>query len=182
MLPAETKQEFIKLRAEGLSYEKIQKELGISKSTCSKWEQQLADQIAEYKAEQLKELYNEYGMLKEARIKRLGDTVNKLKTAIDNLDLSEVAPEKLLDLYLKYTDALKSEYIAPITKPTITGENVPQELVKALTDLLTRIQAGEVTAEQASRESTAIANIIKAYEQVEVKQKIEALEAIIEAR
>ena len=182
MLPAEVKQEFIKLRAEGLSYGKIQKKLNISKSTCSSWENKFADQIAEYKAEQLTALYDEYGMLKEARIKRLGDTVNKIKTALDNVDLSEVAPEKLLELYLKYTDALNNEYIAPRTAPAIKGDNVPQELVNVLTDLLARVQAGEVTKEQASRESTAVANLLKAYELVEIKQKLDTLEAIVETR
>mgnify|MGYP000052188596 CR=1 FL=1 len=72
MKTAETKQEFIKLRAEGLSYRKIQDRIGVSKSTCQKWEQAYKREIAELKADSMSELYNAYGMTKEARIKKNG--------------------------------------------------------------------------------------------------------------
>ncbi|BCQ31307.1 helix-turn-helix domain-containing protein [Limosilactobacillus fermentum] len=41
-----TKQKFIQLRAEGLSYAKISEQLHLSKSTCSSWENKFADEIA----------------------------------------------------------------------------------------------------------------------------------------
>ena len=41
-----TKQKFIQLRAEGLSYAKISDQLHLSKATCSKWKSKFADEIA----------------------------------------------------------------------------------------------------------------------------------------
>lgn len=92
-----TKQKFIQLRAEGLSYAKIGEQLNISKGTCSKWEDQLTDEIAELKKDHLQELYEEYGMQKEALIKALGKVLNKIDDAIDDADFSAMTPAQLLD-------------------------------------------------------------------------------------
>ena len=182
MKPQEMKTEFIRLRAEGRSYSYIADTLHISKSTCSSWEAELKDAIAELRQEQLTELYNSYAMTKEARIKKLGDTLDSINTALDGADLSEIPPEKLLDFKLKYTEALKGEYTGS-GKPYQFSEKVEaKDIVVALGDLLNRVRSGEVTAEQASRESTVIANLLKAYDIVEVKAKLDALEAIIGGR
>ncbi len=182
MKPQETKTEFIRLRAEGRSYSYIADKLHISKSTCSSWEQELKGAIAELRQEQLNELYSSYAMTKEARIKKLGDTLESINTALDGADLSEIPPEKLLDFKLKYTEALKGEYTGSGTPYQFTDRLDPKEIVVALGDLLNRIRAGEVTTEQASKESTVIANLLKAYDTVEVKAKLDALEAIVGGR
>ena len=182
MKPQEQKTEFIRLRAEGRSYSYIADTLHISKSTCSSWEKELQDAIAELKQEQLNELYSSYYMTKEARIKKLGETLNRINEALEAVDLSEIPAEKLLDFKLKYTEALKEEYTGT-GKPYSFSEKIePKEIVEALGDLLERIRAGEVTAEQASRESTVIANLLKAYDTVEVKAKLDALESLIGSR
>lgn len=182
MKPQEVKTEFIRLRAEGRSYSYIADTLNISKSTCSSWEAKLKDAIAELKQEQLDELYTAYAMTKEARIKKLGDTLDSINTALDGADLSEIPPEKLLDFKLKYTEALKGEYAGSI-KPYQFSEKVEaKDIVIALGDLLNRVRSGEVTTEQANRESTIIANLLKAYDIVEIKTKLDALEEIIGGR
>ncbi len=182
MKPQETKTEFIKLRAEGRSYSYIADKLHISKSTCTEWERELKTQIAELKQEQLNELYSSYYMTKEARIKKLGDTLETINTALAGADLSALSPDKLLDFKLKYTEALKEEYTG-IAKPfTFSGKIEPRDIVTALGDLLDRIRAGEVTTEQAQRESAVIANLLKAYDIVEVKTKLDALDAVIGGR
>ena len=182
MKPAELKKEYVRLRAEGNSYSQIAEQLHISKSTCASWERELKEAIAELRQEQLNELYSSYAMTKEARIKKLGDTLESINTALDGADLSEIPPEKLLDFKLKYTEALKGEYTGSGTPYQFTDRLDPKEIVTALGDLLNRIRAGEVTAEQANRESTVIANLLKAYDTVEVKAKLDALEAIIGGR
>ena len=57
MKPQEAKERYILLRAEGKSYDAIAQELHISKSTCSAWEKELEQAIADRKAEQLEQLY-----------------------------------------------------------------------------------------------------------------------------
>lgn len=182
MKSQDTKRQFIELRAEGLSYSKIAETLHISKSTCSEWERELRDAVAEQRQERLGELYTSYGMTKEARIKKLGEALERVDKALESADLTEVPPEKLLDYKLKYTEALKGEYTGSGTPYTFSDKLEPKEIVHALGDLLNRIRAGEVTPEQATKESSVIANLLKAYDTVEVKTKLDALEAIVGGR
>ena len=182
MKPQELKQEYIKLRAEGKSYSYIAGQLHISKSTCAKWEKELGAEIAQLKRDELNTLYDSYHMKKEARIKKLGDTLERVEDALASVDLTEVAPEKLLDFKLKYTEALQKEYVG--TEPAFKlGDSIDaKDIVTALGDLLNRVRAGEVTTEQASRESLILSNLLKAYDTVEVKAKLDALEALVGGR
>ena len=182
MKPQEVKQEYIRLRAEGKSYSCITDKLHISKSTCTKWEQQLAKKIAQLKEEELNTLYDSYHMKKEARIRQLGDTLKKVEDALAKTDLTEVAPEKLLDFKLKYTEALQKEYIATDPAFKLKESIDAKDIVTALADLLDRVRAGEVTKDQANRESLILSNLLKAYETVEVKAKLDEIEAIVESR
>lgn len=178
MKPAELKKEFIQLRAEGKSFSAIAAQLHISKSTCTKWERDLAEQIDELKRAELQELCESYGMTKKARIERLGGTLDKINTALEQADFSTVDPAKLLDFKLKYTEALKGEYVG--VKPLIKTDSIDgRNIVAALGDLLNRVRAGEVSTEQAQKESLILTNLLRAYDIVEVKAKIDELEAII---
>lgn len=182
MKPQESKAEFIRLRAEGKSYSVIAEALHISKSTCTSWERELKEQITQLKQDQLNELYDSYYMTKEARIRKLGDTLNNINAALEQADLDSLPPEKLLDFKLKYTDALKSEYTGSAPAYQLGETFGPKDIMSALADLINRIRAGEVPADQASKESMALANLLKAYDAVELKEKLDALSAILGAR
>lgn len=175
------KEAFIKLRAEGKSYRQITLELGIAKATCSNWEKEYKNRIQELKADRMQELYNAYYMTKEARIKKIGDTLNKINTALDEADLSQIAPEKLLDYKLKYTEALKNEYIG--TEYKALQENFDaKDILNNIGDLLNRLKNGTVTPEQATKEGYLITHLLKAYENVELTEKIKLLENVIGGR
>ena len=181
MKPQELKKEYVRLRAEGKSYSYIAGQLHISKSTCTKWERDLSAQIDELKRADFQELCESYGMTKEARIKKLGDTLEKINEALEKADFSTVDPAKLLDYKLKYTEALKGEYMG--VKPALElGEITPSAILDALGDLLNRVRAGEVITEQAQKESGILTQLLKAYDTVEVKKKLDELEAIIGGR
>jgi hypothetical protein len=178
----ETKTEFIKLRACGKSFNYIAKELNISKSTCSSWEKELKEAIAELKQEQLNELYDAYFMTKEARIKKLGGILDKIDDTLEKADLAEVPLEKLLDFKLKYTEALKIEYVQTANISKFNGEVTADGILKALGGLLERVQSGEVSQEQANRESTILANLLKAYDAVELQAQLDTLKATLDSR
>ena len=110
MKPQEAKERYILLRAEGKSYDAIAQELHISNSTCSAWEKELEQAIADRKAEQLEQLYDSYYMKKEARIKQLGGTLANIEDALAAADLTQMQPKELLEYKLKYIAALKEEY------------------------------------------------------------------------
>ena len=179
MKPTELKQEYIQLRAEGRSYSYIADKLHISKSTCSSWEKELAAEIAKLKAEELNSLYERYHMNKEARITQLGDTLQNIDTALAGADLTEVAPEKLLDYKLKYREALQKEYI-DTGEAFKFGEVIHKEdITAAYGNLLNRVRAGDTTPEQARQESYILGNLLKAYEITEIKAKLDEIAGAI---
>lgn len=180
--PTEVQQEFIKLRAEGRSYSYITDKLHISKSTCSKWESKLAEEIAQLKREELNTLYDSYYMKKEARIKQLGETLKRVDDALEDIDLRAVPPEKLLDFKMKYMEALQKEYVDTEPALNIGDEPEAKDIIKAYADLLNRVRAGKVPTEQVSKECLVLSNILKAYEVTEIKAKLDEIEAMIGSR
>lgn len=178
----ETKLKFIELRAAGMSYEKIGKELHISKATCTKLENELAGQISSLKAAQLSELYESYYMTREARIKKLGGTLSRIDEALEAADLSEMPPDKLLDYKLKYEAALKDEYIPLPDAEPLKKNFSEKDVLNSMADLLNRVQNGTTSREQAQSELSVFQNILRAFENVELRKKIEALEVILDGR
>lgn len=161
MKPTEKKTEFIRLRAEGRSLRAIAEEIGVSKSTLSEWEKKLRAEVDRLRAENLEELYSSYGMAKEARIRRLGDTLRRIDTALDAVDLSALSPEKLLDYKLKYQAALKEEYRAG-TGADVSGE--AEETLEALRSLYRRTSAGETSLPEAKIELAILDHVVDGYE------------------
>lgn len=151
MKDTQQKAEYIRLRAEGNSYSVIAKELGISKSTCSSWEKDLADRIDSARREHLEELAESYGIAKEARVKRLGEILQRIDSALDQTDFTTISPEKLLQLRSQYSDRLKEEYytIAPLE---VTEELTAERTLEALGELLGRARTGEANTEQIKQE------------------------------
>ncbi|WP_158015160.1 hypothetical protein [Streptococcus acidominimus] len=121
-------------------------------------------------------------MTKEARIKKLGDILDRIDNTLDQADLAEVPLEKLLDFKLKYTEALKAEYVHTSAVTDFSEQMTAQDILKALGSLLERVQRGEVSQEQANRESTILANLLKAFDAVELQEKLAMVESVLKSR
>lgn len=160
MKSQEQKREFIRLRAEGKSLRAIEAEIGVSKSSLSEWEKELRAEIERLRAENLEELYSSYGMAKEARIRRIGDTLRRIDTALDEVDLSALSPEKLLDYKLKYQAALKDEYTAPAAD--VSGEAA--DTLEALRNLYRRTASGETALPAAKIELAILDHVVDGYQ------------------
>lgn len=173
----EQKHRFIELRAAGHSYASISATLGIGKGTCIDWNKELEAEIQKTKADQLQELQTAFGMAKEARIKRLGASLSKIDEALEKVDLTTADPIKLLEIKLKYAEALKDEYVAP--QPTATELNTSEDCQKALAKLLARVQSGELTEQQAAKELAIIAKIHDTFVTARLKDQLEALNAML---
>lgn len=182
MKPQEMKLEFIRLRADGQSYDKIAEALHISKATCTAWERELKSNITSLQQKRLNELYDAYGMAKEARIRRIGDTLRRLDDALMSADLTMMAPEKLLDFKLRYTQALKEEFVGLTPPPAFEEGGTPEEVRAAFTDVYARIRRGDITAEQAGQELKALSAMLVAYQDTETKNRIDAIDTIISGR
>lgn len=131
----EDKEKFIELRAKGWTFDKIAKELHKRKATLIDWSKELESEIANRKAIELEVLYEKHYLLKEQRIEKLGNLLNKIINEIDNRNLKDIPTNKLFDLFLKYNKEIKEEMIEPVYKSTMEIENERQsyELLKTLT-------------------------------------------------
>lgn len=156
----EKRLEFIRLRAEGKSYRAIEAEAGISRSTCSEWEKELSAEISRLRQENLEALYEAYGMTREARIQRLGDMLNRIDSALAEVDLSQVAPEKLLDYKLKYQAALREEHSATVHTDTTGAAN---DTLEAIKDLYKRTASGDTSTEKAKIELAILDHMVDGY-------------------
>jgi transposase-like protein len=107
----EQKAEFVRLRSTGLSYAKIANELGVAKSTLANWNAELEGEIASARAVELEALQEQYSLLREGRIRLLGDQLQRLGDELGRRDFTTIPTDKLLDLQLKLFVALKEELI-----------------------------------------------------------------------
>lgn len=105
----ETKHRFIELRAKGYSFDKIALELNKAKQTLIDWNRELKEEIEIRKATELELIYESYFLLKKSRLQSLGDILLKIETEIGQRSLSTIPTDKLLDIYLKYSNQIKAE-------------------------------------------------------------------------
>jgi len=108
-----TKEQFIQLRAQGVSYSNISKEIGKSKQTLIDWGKELEEEIRNLKAIELEAIYEKYFLLKEARLQSFGIVTQRIRQEIESRDFSDIPTEKLLDLFLKYNSIIKQEIPEP---------------------------------------------------------------------
>ncbi len=109
-----TKEQLIQLRAQGVSYSNISKEIGKSKQTLIDWGKELEEEIRNLKAIELEAIYEKYFLLKEARLQSFGIITQRIRKEIESRDLSDIPTEKLLDMFLKYNSVIKQETTEPI--------------------------------------------------------------------
>jgi HEPN domain-containing protein len=176
------KTRFIELRARGLSYARISRELKVAKGTLASWNQELSEEIASLKAVQLEELYEKYYLVRAGRIELIGSQMKKLVKELQKRDFAEISTEKLLDLVLRYFETLKAEYIAPEPEDRIGNKMNAQTIVEALGNTLNRYKAGEIDQDRAQRETSILMSVIKAIETSELQSRLEALEAVLIGR
>ena len=174
------KLKFIELRAKGEPYSKIAKKLKVAKSTLVDWNRELSEEIAEHRTERLRELYDSYFMMKEARIQQLGDTLKAVNKALDTKDLAEMSTGQLLEYKLKLIQELKGEFIDLETETSmkLNAEAILAELM----NLLRRFREGHITSGIASRETIILVNALKAYEDTNIEKKLDSIKSILEGR
>lgn len=187
----ELKAEFIELRAKGYSYGKIAKKLKVSKTTLTNWNAFLSEEIARLKAIELESLQERYYLLKEGRIKLLGDLCQRLKKELKSRDLSEVPTDKLLELLLRYYSELKAEYVEPLPLSDMeiaelrrledkTGTKLDSgDIAREIHQTLLRYRAGIIDKEQATKELSLLMAMLKAHEQSEIEEKLDRIEAVL---
>jgi len=103
------KERFLVLRAQGQSFEKIAKQLKVSKQTLINWSREFRYEISNMRACRLEELQEKYLIVKEKRIALFGERLKAIEKELCERDLSDVPTAKLYELLARYAGALKAE-------------------------------------------------------------------------
>jgi hypothetical protein len=114
MKTTDTKEQFINLRAKGLSYAKISDELKVSRKTLIDWNNGLKEEVANRKALELEALFEKYFLLKEHRVALFGSVLGKISDELSKRDFSDLGTVQLMDMMLKYNTQLKDELVEPV--------------------------------------------------------------------
>jgi len=178
----EQKRRFIELRAKGHGYAHIAEELGASKSTLANWNAELETEIARAKTVELEALQEEFYLLKEGRIRLLGEQLAAIRTEIGSRDLSKIGTGKLLELLLRFFTELKGEYVEVGQRTRIGPKLNSGDIAGQLQSVLARYRAGEIDEAHAKLEQAVLQSMLKAIEQAELAARLERLEAVMKSR
>ncbi|MHB1003933.1 MAG: hypothetical protein ACYC5A_02630 [Thermoleophilia bacterium] len=93
-----TKERFVELRAQGLSFAKIAEELEVSKPTLIKWSRELQEDIANLRAIEREALLEKHLALKDKRLELLGEQASRIKEELGGRDFSMINTDTLLNI------------------------------------------------------------------------------------
>jgi len=103
------REKFIELRAAGMSFERIAKELEVSKPTALKLGHDLEQDVKRLQYIQLETLAEKYQLLKVARVEAFAKMLAKIDSALESVDFEKLPAEKLVLLKLKLMERLRQE-------------------------------------------------------------------------
>ena len=106
MKETNTKERFIQLRSEGMSFDKIALELKISKPTLINWSKELQAEIHNLKSIRKDAILEECQIRSENRLMLIGQTLNKLEGELGKRDFSDILTHKLLEQIEKLNEQI----------------------------------------------------------------------------
>ena len=119
--PTQTK--FILLRSDGISFDKIAKELKVSKVTLIQWSKLFEDDIKELQFLQMVEIKKQYSNTVAKRYETLLQQLDKIDNAILEADLLETPLKDLIQLQQHTYSQIESIEKRFKTKAYITNRN-----------------------------------------------------------
>ncbi len=102
MIETEIQNQFVELRAKGLSFASIAERLSVSKTTLIAWSRDLKEDIANMRQIELEALREKYRMGVEHRTELFSKQLNAIEGELGKRDLSTVPTERLMDLLMKF--------------------------------------------------------------------------------
>jgi len=109
MKELELKQRFIELRANNVSYDKIDKEIKVSKTTLITWAKQCELDIQNLRAINYEVLHERYKVGQQHRLQMWSEQLEAVRAELKKRGLSDVPTTKLIELLDTLSDKLKSE-------------------------------------------------------------------------
>jgi hypothetical protein len=105
----ELQQQFIELRAKGVSFTEISKTIAVSKPTLIKWSRQHNLEIKNQSALELEAFRLSLELDRRSRLTRLSAITKQLETAIANADLTKIPVSQAIALWLKCNELASNE-------------------------------------------------------------------------
>ena len=104
----EVKDQFIELRAKGLTFADIAHQLNVSKPTLIEWSKELKTEIENSKALEMESLQEKYFASWKQRLEFTGDQFARLKEELESRDFSDMSTKELLEVSLKFQGQLQT--------------------------------------------------------------------------
>lgn len=121
-----TRQQFVELRAEGMSYDKIAKKLRVSKTTLVAWSKEHEVDIANLKTIALEALQERYKVGQQHRLELWSEQLEMVRNELKTRGLGDIPTPKLIELLDVLSQKLKDE-TSPVrfkSEPYIKNELV----------------------------------------------------------
>lgn len=123
---------FINMRAQGLSFEKISKEINVSKPTLIKWNQEYSQEISNLIFFHSEKLIEEFKLLRIHKIESLSRTLNRVLEEISKRNFENVSTKDLISIAFSLESKLKEsvsgiECYTGITESFFDDETLPKE-------------------------------------------------------
>ena len=100
---------FIELRAQGVTYENISRQLHVSKPTLISWSKKLHNDIFNLREIHRENLLEQFAISKKHRLELLSEQLNKVRNELENRDYSDVPTLALLNFALKIENRITRE-------------------------------------------------------------------------
>jgi hypothetical protein len=101
------KEKFIQLRAQGLSFDKISKEMGISKPTLIKWNQEYSKEVSNLIFFYSENLIEEFKLLRIHKIESLSRILNRALEELSKRSFENVSTKDLIAIAFSLENKLK---------------------------------------------------------------------------
>ena len=153
------KKQYYILRAEGKTQAAAAAALGVSERTCRRWE-------AETKKQQQQEIEDAQAQYISQK-QSIKDAYTKLENAMLAIDFDNLAPEKILDLLLKYGRRLDELEAQAPTMPTLHGlaetdaQSANTAILEMQETLFNMAAEGKISDEQARKKIALLSELRK---------------------
>jgi hypothetical protein len=132
------KERFVELRARGWSFNRIAKELKVSKQSLINWSREFSLEIKNRRAIEFEALLEEHSMTRQKRIEVIGQLLKRMTEELTARPLTTMPTERLLDGIIK----LMAECKAVCTELTFAAEeNLYESVNKNLEKTVTQWSA-----------------------------------------
>lgn len=123
MQTLDTKNRFIELRAQGLSYDKIANLLSVTKQTLITWSKESRCELSNLKKIERDSWLERLELTEKHRLEKLSFMLKKMYDELLKRDFSTIPTEKLSELLIKYID-LNQKANSPIVFTAKEGHEI----------------------------------------------------------